>query len=97
MTFEVIIAPDRERAEAYAIERGWRSGFGQFRRLIASGVLVDGVPLSLEDRVVRFVATPMALDEVPRGTHVHIAGFPSGVPAAWAKALSRHDVVKDPA
>lgn len=44
---------------------------------------------------VRFVGTPMALDALPAGTPVHVASFPGGIPAVWAKALSRHSVITD--
>lgn len=99
MTFEVIIAPDRERANAYALDREWqiidRIAHKWVRRL-------PNRPYSpftrAEDFIeVHFAATPMALDDVPPSTPIHVAGFERGIPAAWAKALSRHNVVTEPA
>lgn len=87
MTYEIIIAADAVRAESYAITQGWKSK--------GSGRAAYERPTDADPVDVRFVATPMALAEIPTGTHVHVGPFPGGMPAAWAHALARHSVVTD--
>lgn len=107
MTHEVIIAADKVKAETYAMERGWRQVASIYTMGVERGeyIRLDNVgPTRLEDDTVvdrwrevrvKFVGNPMALDQFPSGTPVHVASFPGGIPAVWAKALSRHSVITD--
>lgn len=87
---EAIIAADAMRAEAYAFSAGWmpEADHRAFTRIEGEGD---------DKRTVRieYVPTPEALLTITLGTPIHVGPFPGGMPARWAKALSRHSVVTD--
>jgi hypothetical protein len=84
MKQEIIIAPDFEAAADYARRKKW--DVWETARAFRCGFGGEAVQIS-------YVATPMALEKVPAGTPVHVAGFPAGIPSAWARSLAPHSVV----